>query len=352
MADLEAIKSGIDLRDLVEHDLGKPKSRSAKANMYACPFHHESKGASLAIWKDGWKCFGKCQEQGDVFSWVKKVHGFQSFTEVLAYLGYTDSGQRRSPRRKSHLTPRPQPQPVTAQPPDSGWQFYAGRFVEFAEDYLWGPEGGRALKYLREKRGLRDYTIKEARLGYAWSDNPDEYTYGAVFDPEWQVDGKTVHCHMGIIIPHFMGGNLWAVRTRRPPGFTGPKYVGIRGGSKALYWSDYIEPRLPVLLVEGEFDALVAWQEAGPGMDVEVCPVALGSASNKNLPPNFMEPLISAPVIYSRMDDDQAGEYANQVLRQLSSRVYPVNVPGVKDITDLHLTGPGAVSEWIAGVLG
>jgi len=63
-----------------------------------------------------------------------------------------------------------------------------------------------------------------------------------------------------------------------------------------------------------------------------------------------METLISAPVIYSRMDDDQAGESANQVLRQLSSRVYPVNVPGVKDITDLHLTGPGAVREWVAGV--
>lgn len=350
MIDTESIKAGIDLRDLVLHDLGQPVIQSAKSLMYRCPFHHESKGASLAVWADGWKCFGKCQESGDVFTWVKKFHGFQSFTEVLTYLGHNEPVQPQ--RRKPRSSPRPQPPPVTAQPPGQEWQFYASRFVEFAEDYLWGPEGGRALRYLREERGLRDYTIKEARLGYSYSDNPDEYTYGAVFDPEWQVDGKTVHCHMGIIIPHFMGGNLWAVRVRRPPGLAGPKYAGIRGGSKALYWADYIEPRLPVLLVEGEFDALVAWQEAGPGMDVEVCPVALGSASNKNLPPNFMEKLISAPVIYSRMDDDQAGESANQVLRQLSGRVKPVNVPVMKDITDLHLLGPITVREWVQGVLG
>lgn len=247
--------------------------------------------------------------------------------------------------------PRPTPQPVAAQPPGQEWQRYASLVVDYAQDYLWGPEGGRALKYLREQRGLRDYVIKEARLGYITSDNPDHYTYGEVFDCEWWHDDKNVRVHMGITIPHFAGGNLWAVRTRRPPGLSGPKYVGIRGGSKALYWSDYVEPRLPVLLVEGEFDALIAWQEAGPGMDVEVCPVALGSAYNKHLAPNWLESLITAPLILSRMDDDQAGESANSVLQQLSNRVRPVAVPAVKDITDLHLTGPGKVREWVAGVL-
>lgn len=351
MADLEAIKSGIDLRVLVEMELGKPKLHSSKYNAYACPFHGEHKGASLAVYQDGWKCFGKCNTGGDVFAWVKLRQGFNGLGEVLSYLGYTPDGNQQ---RKPVIRPAQQPPSTveTAEPPSERWQFFAGELLNFAQKLLWSKDGERAIAYLKEKRGLSPDTIKTAGLGYLPGD-AHIYTYGSEFDPDWKdSEGKTIRAHHGILIPHFADKNLWAIRVRRPPGLDGPKYVGIRGGVRALYWIDQQYPGTPALLTEGEFDALVLHQEAGIGCLVEVSPLALASASNKRIDTRWLPWLVSCPTIYSRMDADQAGDKANDVLKQLSARVRPVNVPdGFKDVTELHLSGAGAVQRWVEGLL-
>jgi len=347
--DLAAIKSQIDLRVLVESELGKPAARSGKTSMYKCPFHGEVKGHSLAVYADGWKCFGACQASGDVFDWVKKRQGFQTNTEALAYLGYTPDGIQR----RKIVRHQPKPQTLeAATPPSERWQFFGETLVQWAEENLWGDIGAGALRYLKEQRGLSRLAIRSARLGYIPPEKPEDYQYGRVFDPDWQIDEKPVRMHCGITIPHYAAGQLWAIRIRRPPGIEGAKYMGIRGGSKALYWFDQLEPRLPILLVEGEFDALVAWQEAGPGCLVEVCPLALASASNKQLAPNWLAGLITAPLIYSRMDADGAGSKANEALQHLSARIRPVAVPeGYKDITEMHLGGAGLVRSWVSDLL-
>lgn len=349
--DLVAIKAQIDLRVLVEQELGKPKGRSSKANLYPCPFHSEKNGTALAVYQDGWTCFGACNTSGDVFEWVTRRQGFQLFPDVLAYLGYTPDGIQRRKMVIRHHQPAPQPLEA-ATPPTERWQFFGESLVRWAEENLWSPIGAGALRYLKESRGLTQFAIRSARLGYIPPEKPEDYQYGRVFDPDWQLDEKPVRMHCGITIPHYAAGQLWAVRIRRPPGIEGAKYMGIRGGSKALYWFDQLESRLPILLVEGEFDALVAWQEAGPGCLVEVCPLALASASNKNLSADWLAGLITAPLIYSRMDADGAGSKANEALQHLSARVRPVSVPeGYKDITELHLAGAGLVRSWVSDLL-
>jgi DNA primase len=60
MIDVERLKSMIDCRDVVEHDLGQPKIRGRKYSAYKCPFHNETKGFSLVVYADHWRCFGKC----------------------------------------------------------------------------------------------------------------------------------------------------------------------------------------------------------------------------------------------------------------------------------------------------
>jgi DNA primase len=352
--DLELIKSQLDVRTIAEQLLGKPAMKSQKYLAFKCPFHGEHKGSSLVVYFDGWKCFGSCAASGDVFSFVAKVRGLDpknDFAEILRYLGYSEHGiQRKKPIHRV-VTPRPETLEAAAAPSQE-WQFYGELLVKAAQDMLWSEQGERALAYLYG-RGLRPAAIKTARLGYISAESPQDYEYGTIFDAEWQHDGKTVRAHCGIYIPHFADGQLWAIRVRRPPGIGGPKYVGIRGGTKALYLIDEVEPRLPVLLVEGEFDALITLQEAGPGASVEVCPLALASASNKRIAPNWLDRLVSAPVIFSRMDGDGAGGAANEVLQGLSHRVKPVQVPAPhKDINELYLSDGGeAVRSWLQEVL-
>lgn len=357
MIQRKEIAEKVDCRDVVQADMGKPKAKTAKTLMYQCPFHGEHKGVSLAVYADGWKCFGKCSTGGDVVSWLERRRGL-SWQEACRYLvdtyhldrsllGETSMRHRRPARPVIQRRPEPAVEP--SEPPGQEWQFYARLLVDQAQKCLWSKDGSRALAYLMGTRGLNQTTIKIAHLGYIPADKADDYTYGRLLYPEWQLDGKPVRAHCGIVIPHFADGQLWAVRIRRPPGIEGAKYMGIRGGSKALYWVDEIMPGYPIIIVEGEFDCLVIEQCAFE----EIAPVAIASASNKHINPRWLDKLISAPVILSRMDGDGAGAAADSVLRQLSARIRPVQVPdGFKDVNELLLgCGPEAVRQWIVSCL-
>ncbi len=88
MYDVKALSQGHDLRVIVADDLGAPRYRTREAHLWRCPFHSEQKGYSLAVWRDGWRCFGACQTGGDIISWVQKRQGL-SFTEACTALGAT-----------------------------------------------------------------------------------------------------------------------------------------------------------------------------------------------------------------------------------------------------------------------
>jgi hypothetical protein len=88
MNDLKLLKEQHDLRLIVEADLGPAHCRGGKALLWRCPFHNEHKGYSLAVWEDGWRCFGACGAKGDVLDWLQRYRGL-SFTEACEYLGQT-----------------------------------------------------------------------------------------------------------------------------------------------------------------------------------------------------------------------------------------------------------------------
>lgn len=338
--------SALDCRAVVEKYLGKPKARSAKAWMYKCPFHQD-RSPSMVVYQDGWKCFG-CNAHGNAVGFVMRFLALD-FSLACAELGI---GSQR-PRQPRPIVRRPEPPVNEANPPDQRWQWFASQVVEVGEKLLWEPEGAEALGYLK-RRGFSEFTIRQARLGYIPPKSGDELKYGRIWDKDWTLDDKPVRVHPGILIPHYAQTNLWAVRVRRSPKWgDGPKYMGIRGGSKALYWSDHVEAHLPILITEGEFDALAAWQAAGPGCMVECCPVALASASNHNLSPRWLASLIVAPDILVRMDSDAGGDCAAAALAELGSRMRPVNVPiGLKDVNELLQSGGNrAVQDWVKGLL-
>ena len=327
MIDIEALKREVDCRTVIERDLGKPRFRGQDYSAFKCPLHGEQRGYSLVVYADHWHCFGKCQTAGDVIAWVQHFHKL-SFQEACARLGSGDLPQA-SPRPTRALE-------SSAQPPDERWQHAAWRIVEKAQERLWAPEGERALAYLRWGRGLNDDIIRAAGLGYV---------PGA--PSAWEmVKGLNVPC--GITIPWIAEGAIWGIKVRRPAGEQ--RYQQVSGGNirGGLYLADRIEPGLPLIITEGEFDALTAWQ-AGWGI---ASAVAIGSASHARIDRRWYGKLLVAPRILACMDSDQAGAGAATQLMAISGAVRSVQVPVGKDMNEFYLrAGEDVVREWVRTIL-
>jgi DNA primase len=321
MIDTQTLKLQIDVRILVEYDLGQPTIRSGRSHLYKCPFHNEQKGFSLAVWSDGYRCFGKCDTAGDA---IDRLMTFRqlSFTQSVSLL---DSG--RVPILKNPVPQRP----ITCEPPNDEWQASARKVVEMAENILWSSDGERALTYLLE-RGLTTSTIQQARLGYI----PRDY---------WdyrEIEGLKVPC--GITIPWFSHDALWAVKVRRAS--DEQRYVQIAGGSShGLYNADSLVGKSSVVFCEGEFDTLILQQEAG-GI---VSPVTLGSATNR-LSVRWLSELVSHQHIFVAYDSDTAGKRGTERLLKTSPRFQQLSLHDGKDINDFYLHG-GDVYGWIENII-
>ena len=326
--DVTQLKSQYDMRLIVEADLGPPSCRGGKALLWRCPFHNEHKGYSLAVWEDGWRCFGACNIRGDLFDWLQRYRGL-SFSEACDYLG-ADKESKRAVKPYNGDTLRKR-QLIEAQPPKPEWQNAARALVDRAESALWSPIGARALGYLR-KRGLSEETILNARLGYvpgrAW---------------EWlRLESLTVPC--GITIPWLVGHELWAVKVRRAAGT--PKYTQIAGGSsQGLYNAARLEGYDTVLFVEGEFDTLLAEQVCEGMIGV----ATLGSAAG-TLNPHWMPLLLHCKTILVAYDADEAGLKGAARLQALTKRARVIQVPWGKDISEFVLSG-GKLKPWLSELL-
>jgi len=325
MIDVQRIKDRIDCRDLIERDLGRPKYRGATYSSHKCPLHNEEKGFSLVVYADGWHCFGKCGRGGDAISWLTDYHGL-SFRDACERLSSGDLPMVQTRQHKRKVSA-----PILSEPPDPAWQEAAREVANIAMHTLWSKSGERAWRYL-QGRGLTENTIVDAGLGYV----PGDFR-------EWRrIAGLNVPC--GITIPWFTRGTIWGIKVRRAAGQ--PKYVQVRGGhlSGGLYLADEIQPGLPLLLTEGEFDALIG-QQVGASL---ISAAAIGSAANRRINPCWYPRLMSAPTILIRMDDDRAGQGAAAQIQQLSQAARCVQVPHGKDVNAFYLrAGRDAVRGWL-----
>ena len=326
MVDTEHIKQNIDCRDLIERDLGKPIYRSNKYSTYKCPLHNEEKGYSFVVYDDHWICFGKCGHGGDAISWLIEYHNL-SFQEACEQLSTGALPQLEQPRRLKKTTIQP-----LSEPPDKEWRMAADVIANLAIENLWGEQGKRALHYLKHERGLAEKTILDAKLGYISGDYR-----------KWKtIEGLTVPC--GITIPWYADQLIWGIKVRRAAGQQ--RYQQVSGGNikGCLYLADTIQPGLPLMITEGEFDALIIRQVAHDLVSV----ASIGSAANKCINPRWFSKLISAPSILLRMDEDQSGQEAIFQIRNLSQAVKHIQVPEGKDINDFYQrSGQALVSQWI-----
>ena len=294
---------------------------------WICPFH-DDKNPSLCIspGAEHYRCFG-CGAHGDAIDFVRRLNPGMSFREALRVIG---ADQNPSPSRPTRRPQPAAPRPLIERP--EGWQDFAREIVAKAEENLWSDQGMEARNYLAQ-RALREDTIRSARLGY-WTG--DEWFAGVFPD-------RRVWVPRGIVIPWLEGPNVALVNVRRLEG--DPKYVAILGSRRGgLYpGREGLVAGKPVVIVEGEFDALLLGQELGGSAPV----VTLGGAGSKPSPRVKNAMLGASPWIVAG-DSDAAGEKSADGWLSQSDRCVRVAPPtGIgKDWTEAHQKGIDLRSWW------
>jgi hypothetical protein len=174
---------------------------------------------------------------------------------------------------------------------------------------------------------LTEATIHQARLGW---------TPGVMVPTK---DGARYWRVAGITIPWRDRDRLALVKIRQPEGRT-PKYVeAFRDRPRIYPGPEAIRTGKPLIIAEGEFDALLLGQELGELAAV----VTLGSASARP-EAAILGMMLAAPVWYLATDADDAGDQAASGWLAWARRVRP---PPGKDWTEAHQAGIDLRRWWI-----
>ena len=155
MSQIDEIKSRIDIVDLVGETV--KLRRTGKNYSGLCPFHNE-KTPSFIVSPDRqtWRCFGQCNEGGDIFKFVMKKEGWD-FKEALRSLA-----ERAGVKLEAYKAEKPEEKEAHER-----LRRLLEEALTFYRHHLSTPAGKFALDYIHEKRHLTDATIETFGLGYA-----------------------------------------------------------------------------------------------------------------------------------------------------------------------------------------
>jgi len=156
MSTVDEIKARLDLVDIVSETV--QLRRSGKTYTGFCPFHSNTRTPAFVVWPETgtWRCFGQCNEGGDIFGYVMKRDGID-FNEALRLLAEKAGVQLRPP------TPREQ-EAVEAH--DRLRSLLEEAVTFYRHQLINTPAGQSALEYIHS-RGLSDQTVEAWGLGYA-----------------------------------------------------------------------------------------------------------------------------------------------------------------------------------------
>jgi hypothetical protein len=268
-----------------------------------------------------WACLGPnagrsgCDLHGDAIAYLRHRDGL-SYLEACARLGLAPRRSQRNFQEEAGSRHLPNPIPSAGLfleverphtpliPPNLRWQAHGRGHIARCAVLLYRPEGAKALTYLHH-RGLSDETLRRHNIGF----NPQQ-----VVEPhaEWGLptpedEAKRVYLPRGITIPWLSGSALWRINVRRPvtpAQIAGgqPKYLGPAGFANALFNADSLDLHKPVVLVEGEIDALTVAQACGD----TVAAVATGSTAGARRE-EWIDRLRQTPCVLVAFDHDENG---------------------------------------------
>jgi len=156
MTSVDEIKARLDIVDLVSETVNL--RHSGKNYTGFCPFHTNTKTPAFVVFPDTqtWRCFGQCNEGGDIFNFVMKREGWD-FPEALRNLA------DRAGVTLQEFTPEEQEKVEE----NEHLREILSMAVTFFQHQLRNTDAGKeALDYLYGRQ-LNDETIDTFALGYA-----------------------------------------------------------------------------------------------------------------------------------------------------------------------------------------
>jgi len=156
MTAVDEIKSRLEIVEIVSETV--KLRRTGKNYIGFCPFHANTRTPSFVVFPETgtWRCFGQCNEGGDLFGYVMKKEGWD-FVETLRHLA----------ERAGVVLEAQTPARQAAEEQNDRLVGLLEEAVNFFRHHLLQtPPGRPALEYLH-KRGITPATIEAFGLGYA-----------------------------------------------------------------------------------------------------------------------------------------------------------------------------------------
>ena len=269
----DEIKAHIDIVDLVSETV---KLRHTGKNYTGfCPFHSNTRTPAFVVFPDTgtWRCFGECNEGGDIFKYMMKKEGLD-FPEALKVLA------KRAGIKLEVYTPEKKEENEQAE----RLRHLLEETVIFYQSHLLQSSSGRAaMQYLIEKRGLKPQTIETFGIGFApegWEGTIQHFSAKGYTQEDLTQSGLTVAREEGGYYDRFRNRIMFPVRdaSGRITGFGArilnpddlPKFINspqtlLFDKSRLLYGLD--QARKPIrevdqaIIVEGYLDVVVLHQE-------------------------------------------------------------------------------------------
>ncbi len=271
MTAVDDIKARLDIVDIVSETV---KLRHSGKNYTGfCPFHTNTKTPAFVVFPDTqtWRCFGQCNEGGDIFSFVMKREGWD-FQEAL----------RRLAERAGVTLHEYTPEEKEKVEENERLREVLSMAVTFFQHQLRNTEAGKqALDYLHSRK-LTDETIDAFTLGYApdsWDALTNHLTSHSVTEQELRNAGLISERDSGGVYDRFRHRLVIPIRDQRGhmAGFGGrvlraddvPKYLNsprtpIFDKGRMLYGLDIahreIRSKDQVVIVEGYLDVIGPYQ--------------------------------------------------------------------------------------------
>ena len=207
MSVTDEIKDRIDIVDVVSESV---ELRRAGRNYTGfCPFHHNVNTPSFVVFPETqtWKCFGECDEGGDVFSFVMKREGWE-FSEALRILAER-AGVVLKPLTP-HMQEKREQGARLRDLLDAAAAFYQRNLLE-------SPAGKAALAYL-QSRGISQETAADFKLGYApdsWDLSLNTFRKAGYSVTEIRDAGLVTEKEEGRVYDRFRNRLMIPIRDRR-----------------------------------------------------------------------------------------------------------------------------------------
>lgn len=295
MTIIDEIKARISIEDLAQEIPTVKLKKSGKNYTGFCPFHSNTHTPALVVFPDTgtWKCFGSCNEGGDIFDWVRKQNSGWDLKEAIKHLASKanipmpsaddrDLQQRISARAQADTL-------KIAMDIFKRWLFEDAEALAYARDRGWTDDelklsgvafSGRATAtQVKEMRGAFslhgiDSLSPQAVMILGFNGDVAQWAKDHNIDPE-ALRENYIHGMMGkpgLIYAHKIDGKVVYPSRRNLPGFDDVKsfnsYAVLAGERvpyfNRLYRSRYEEASKGKLLIicEGQGDA-VTWAQLG-----------------------------------------------------------------------------------------